>query len=483
MYAALILALLLLSPQALGQEVYTSPKHTSITGTATPDPPGIAAYWNLSSIAYDDHVHSAISSTYECLAEVGYDNLVGCHQETWCADVYQQARNAGLGALNLVHHTHSINDSEGITAWKTLGVDGVGFTDPNGTHYPMHSGGYPLLESGGFTDIEVEYLIECAGAATVPGEFIGIFGGEWTLQAFDSTTNNCDETEGQGGCGGHKEIMYKDVPATPCTVGAQGLGTCDDEGEMYDVVTTANGYFSAGHPTGSGAIGQDFTPFDAGTERGGFSDTRGRAFEFSASGEDTDCFNASPGAGAPDTLIGGCGYRAALAWGHKLFPVGWSDSHSCPETGSSECSGSKLSAVGTGARGIALANQFTKTGFFGAVGRRSVFWAASGIPTMHVTLEGELMGAEVTPDGDLDMVFYFHPEDMAEIPSAWEFGCLSAATDGGDGGWTVEDTASCSITGCEGTATITPGTYIACYLRIERSGPNVIAVSAPFFMP
>jgi hypothetical protein len=389
--------------------------------------------------------------------------------------VYQEAKLRGLKAVVLSHHAFELEHVLGLGAWI---ANAGGYTDGYGAFWPTHVNGYPLLVSGGHTTDEVDALWECAEANTTPGEFIALYGIEYTLPS--PTQAGCD-FPGEARCGGHKVGIFGTKPEISC--GNHDAGswdasqTCPEEGDFYDALDlysdASNPSVASGaHPTGIGGLHAEWKAYAELGAPGGMSPAHIFGYGFQRTREDVPCVDHSDPPVSPATSE--CGYRQVLAYGWRVAPWLGSDNHLNPGTAWDRW------IVGAPDRGICLASQFTRDSLFDAIRQRRCYFSRDGVlePVIQFELEGVQMGQPSVPAGDLDYAIYIDSKN--EIPGrVWEIGCGEATRDGTNGNYSVQATGDCAGAICETSGSFPAGSLDWCYLRVVHSNGSLRAVTSP----
>lgn len=418
-------------------------------------------YAGMVAVTYDNHNHPGNTRWVECLADPGYDPSVQCcHSYHWCDEVYDEARLNGIEALIQSHHTHDIRRPGPLATWKSLGLN-YQHTFGRQEIYPTHPDGIPLAVSGGHTDDELLALWECADAKNVPGQFLAMFGGEYT--AGGATRPGCLGTQGTAKCGGHKALLYETMPDNACGTGLDvGIqNRCANEGEAYDLVEQHNGVVIAAHPTGT--IGEtDWTPYDPATAPGGIRDDIVVGYEFVSSREDQACVNG----------VEACGLRQVLQLGYKVHPTWGGDNHHHTGATGAQCF-SDLEFPGNRSRGSCWVSEFTRSGLLGAMKEHRCLWTTQGDPDVRWSLDGQAMGASFALTSNY-LEFDLTIDALDGEPFAgWEL------VRGEVGSPTVAVAASgvCGPTLCNDTRTLPPmtGWY---YLRVLDGGGELVTITS-----
>lgn len=441
---------------------------------------GLESFSGMSRITWDSHVHPGNSSMFAIVADPAFDpSGPPPHSHRWCEDAYQEGKLRGLKAVVLSHHAFHLESPAGLAAWI---ANAGGYTDPLGAFWPTHVDGYPLLVSGGHTTDEVDALWECAEASTIPGEFLAFYGIEYTPGSSDAP--GCD-VPGAARCGGHKVGIFGTVPEISCAnyprAGADPAQTCPEEGDFYDALDLYSdashlSVASAAHATGIGSLFSEWEPYADPGAPGGMSPAHIQGYGFRKYREDVPCVAHSDPPVSPAT--GECGYRQVLAYGWHLAPWLESDSH---------LKGDRWDTwiVGSQARGICLASEFTKSSFLDAVEQRRCYWTQFGVnePLIQFELEGVQMGQRAGPRGDLDYSIYM--DGHGEFPGRiWEIGCGETTRDGSNGNYSAQASGSCDDAICEASGSFPAGSLDWCYLRVKvnAGSAGAIAVTAPVIL-
>jgi hypothetical protein len=348
-----------------------APTHCPLGGR--PDP-----YSGLFAYAGDEHIHAALASDWQFIADPLHDPNVACaHQYKLPTEVYDLARANGLDFVVLSHHSGTIDESSGVAWWTNP-------SNPDLLSIGTSPLGFPL-PGGGFAS-ELQHLQAWARQRNDPGSFVALYGVEYTVSA-----PNAASCVAQGPraprCGGHKvAICPHDGIPTRCA--PWGSTDCDRESKFYSFLRQNDCVGSAAHPNGS--LPQDFNPLDASGD--GYDPQSVMNYEFAPTME----FSGQVVANAPT------GYNAVLQSGLRLGITVGTDTHNLPPY----CAGSPTYNLppGTwGRRVVCWADSLTRSGIVGSLrARRCYHVEAAAKPDVRFSIEDRPMGSELRRDEMVD---------------------------------------------------------------------------------